>query len=106
MAYFHMKLIPPRASFPFDASDAESAAMAKHAVFWRARAAEGVAIVAGPVFDAEGAWGTVVVEVDDEASARSLADADPVIGAGLGFRFVVSPMPSVILRGPVASNVN
>jgi uncharacterized protein YciI len=98
MAYFHMKLVPPRKTFPFDGTALEMAAMAEHAAYWRAKAAARTAIVAGPVFDPAGAYGIVIVEVDDEPAARALADADPVVQATLGFAYETTPMPSLILR--------
>jgi len=98
MAYFHMKLVPPRKTFPFDATDAENAAMAEHAAYWRAKAAARTAIVAGPVFDPAGAFGVVVVETTDEAAAKALGENDPVVKAGLGFAFETALMPSLILR--------
>ncbi|HUH49808.1 MAG TPA: YciI family protein [Mycoplana sp.] len=98
MAYFHLRLLPPRPSFPHDASEKEMEAMNRHAAYWREKAAAGTAIAVGPVFDAEGAWGMAVIEVEDEAAAQAVADNDPVILAGLGFHFRVAPMPSLILR--------
>ena len=98
MAYFHLKLLPPRLSFPQDATEEELAAMQRHAAYWRRHADTGMAIAVGPVFDRNGAWGMAVIEVADADAAQAAADADPVIQAGLGFRFEVSPMPSLILR--------
>ena len=98
MAYFHMRLVPPRKTFPFDATDAENAAMAEHAAYWRAKAEIRTAIAVGPVFDPAGAYGMAVVEVADEAAARVLADGDPVVKSGLGFAFEIAPMPSLIMR--------
>jgi uncharacterized protein YciI len=98
MAYFHMRLIPPRKTFPFDGTEVEMAAMARHADYWRKQAAARTMIVAGPVFDPAGAYGIVVVDVADEAAARKLADDDPVIQAKLGFAYEAAPMPSLILR--------
>jgi uncharacterized protein YciI len=102
MAYFHLKLLPPRPTFPQDATAEEMAAMRRHSSYWHEKAEVGIAIVVGPVFDARGAWGMAVIEVDDADAARAAADADPVVLAGLGFRFEVSPIPSLILRPAVA----
>jgi uncharacterized protein YciI len=98
MAYFHMRLVPPRKTFPFDGTEVEMAAMAEHAAYWRQQAAARTMIVAGPVFDPAGAYGIVVADVADEAAAKKLADDDPVIQANLGFGFEIAPMPSLILR--------
>lgn len=98
MAYFMLKLNAPRPSFPFDATEAEGAAMAAHSGYWQEKARVGQAIAVGPVFDPAGPFGMAVVECADEASARMLADADPVVLAGLGFRYDVFSIPSIILR--------
>jgi len=98
MAFFHLKLQPPRPSFPFDATNEENAAMQQHAAYWQAKAQDRVAIVVGPVFDPAGAYGMAVVEVADEAAARALGDNDPVVRAGLGFAYVVAQIPSIIMR--------
>lgn len=100
MGYFHLKLVSPRPTFPFDITEEEGKAMADHAVYWRKLAADGLAVVAGPVFDPAGPWGMAVVETENEAEAEALGAADPVIKAALGFRWDVMPMPSLILREP------
>ncbi|MDE1993427.1 MAG: hypothetical protein KGI75_13065 [Rhizobiaceae bacterium] len=102
MAYFHLKLTPPRPSFPHDATGEEMAAMQRHAAYWREQADAGTAIVVGPVFAAGGAFGIAVIDVEDAGAARALAEADPVLSAGLGFDFEISPMPSLILRPSAA----
>ncbi|WFU08534.1 YciI family protein [Rhizobium sp. CB3090] len=104
MAYFHLKLVPPRPSFPHDATGEEMAAMQQHAAYWREHASVGTAIVVGPVFAADGAFGMAVVDVEDAAAAKALGDADPVVLAGLGFHIEISPMPSIILRPPAAGS--
>jgi uncharacterized protein YciI len=98
MAYFHLKLMPPRQSFPHDATAEEMAAMQRHAAYWRQNAETGMAIAVGPVFEKQGAWGMAIIEVADVETANAVGDADPVILAGLGFSFEVSPIPSLILR--------
>ena len=98
MAYFHLKLIAPSPRFPHDASPAEKSAMQAHFGYWQDLALQGVAIAVGPVFAEGGAFGLALVEVSDEDAARDLADGDPIVTAGLGFRFDISPMPSIILR--------
>lgn len=41
-----------------------------------------------------------IVEVEDQAAAQVLADGDPIITSGFGFRFDILPMPSIISRPP------
>ncbi len=79
--------------------------MARHADYWRAQAKAGVAIAVGPVFEGEGAWGMAVIEVADEAAAHQVADGDPIVQAPFGFRFIVSPIRSLIMREPQTSPV-
>jgi len=74
------------------------AAMKRHAEYWHQNALAGSAIAVGPVFEGEGAFGVAIVEVADQAAAKALADADPIVTSDFGFRFDVLPMPSVILR--------
>ncbi|MFT2213793.1 YciI family protein [Rhizobium giardinii] len=98
MAYFHLKLVPPRSTFPQDATPEEMAAMERHSAYWRAQADAGRAIAVGPVFAKDGAWGMALVEVPDGNAAQALADGDPVIAASLGFRFEIAAIPNLILR--------
>lgn len=100
MGYFHLRLIAPRPTFPFDMTEAEGEAMAEHAIYWRKLAADGRAVAVGPVFDPKGAYGLAIVETENEAEAEALGAADPVTRSGLGFRWEAAPMPSIILREP------
>ncbi|MDE1567673.1 YciI family protein [Aquabacter sp. P-9] len=98
MAYFAMRLRAPRVTFPFDATAEEVALMQSHGAYWHEKAQAGIAIVVGPVMDPAGPFGLAVVEVEDEAGARALGHADPVVAAEVGFSYEVMPMPSLILR--------
>ncbi len=100
MAYYHLRLVPPRPTFPFDITEAESAVMVEHVRYWRSLAGEGLAVAVGPVFDPKGSFGIAIVETENEAEAEALGAADPVARAELGFRWEVAPMPSLILRDP------
>ncbi|GJE52852.1 hypothetical protein GOFOIKOB_5927 [Methylobacterium tardum] len=98
MAYFLLRLEPPRPSFPFDATDAEKALFSAHSGYWMEQADAGAAIAVGPVFESGGTWGLALVEAADAAQAQALGEADPVLMAQAGFRYTVSPVPSLILR--------
>ncbi|WP_434733228.1 YciI family protein [Rhizobium sp. YTUHZ044] len=100
MAYFFLRLLPPRPTFPHDGTGEEMAAMKRHVEYWHRQALAGSAIVVGPVFEGQGAFGMAVVEVEDQPAAQALVDSDPIIASGFGFRFDVLPMPSIILRPP------
>jgi uncharacterized protein YciI len=84
MPFFFMKLETPRATFPGDATEAEIATMHAHFAYWQAlTVAGGPSVVFGPVSDPAAVFGMGVVETEDEAAARALADADPGIRDGL-----------------------
>ena len=54
MAYFLLRLEPPRPSFPFDATEAEKALFSAHSGYWMEQAEAGAAIAVGPVFEPGG----------------------------------------------------
>ncbi len=92
------KLLPPRPTFPGDMTPSEAALMQEHGAFWRQQADAGVALVVGPVLDPAGVWGMAVVDVSDAAAAASLTNEDPIVRAGIGFRYDIHPVPQAILR--------
>ena len=92
-----MKLIPPRGSFPGDASPEEMEAMGRHADYIRKLIRSGKILAAGPVMEAGGSWGLALADVADAGEAVRLGQGDPVVQAGLGFRWDVHPMPSLLL---------
>jgi hypothetical protein len=100
MGYFHLKLVSPRPTFPFDMTEVERVAMTAHAQYWRRLTAERLAVAVGPVFDPKGPWGMALVETENETEAEALGAVDPIFEAALGFRWEVVPMPSLILREP------
>jgi uncharacterized protein YndB with AHSA1/START domain len=93
---FLYRLLPPRATFPFDATPEELNAMRAHGVYWRGKIAEGKAIVLGPVTHPAGAWGVGILCAADLAEAEALCAADPVILENRGFRCEVFPMMNAI----------
>ncbi len=98
MHYFLLKLIPPRTTFAQDMTIAERALMQEHSAYWTALAEKRTAIVFGPVADPQGVWGVAVVEAEDEAKVRVLAENDPVMKAGDGFRHEIYPMLAAVVR--------
>ena len=96
MAFFLLRLIPPRLTFPGDASTAESEAMGRHADYIRHLIDLGTVYAAGPVMDPAGTWGVAIVEAHDDAAVQQMCADDPVIRAGLGFRWEVLPMASLL----------
>lgn len=96
--YFFCKLIPPRPTFPGDMTEAEGTIMREHFVYWRGLLEKRKAVVYGPVVDPQGTYGVSVLEVEDEAEARGIAENDPTIVSGAGFQLEVYPMPKAIVR--------
>ena len=79
-------------------TEEEGALMGQHMAYWQPHLASGELVVFGPVADPAGTWGVAVLEVADEAAARSLVDADPVAASGKGFSYDVLTMPAGATR--------
>jgi len=94
--YYFFKLFPPRLTFISDATAEELALMRVHAVYWRAKIAEGKVIAIGPVADPAGGWGMGLLRAADRAEADQLTSNDPVVLANRGFRIEILPMPNAI----------
>lgn len=80
---FLFRLLPPRADFAQTMTAEEQDAMAQHAEYWRGLLGAGRVVVYGPVADPEGVWGLGVVRAGTQAEVVELADADPVVAAGI-----------------------
>lgn len=100
MPYFLMKLVPPRPTFLSDATPEEMEAMGRHAAYIRGLIAERKILAAGPVNDPSGAWGVGIAVAADVAEATGWGEQDPVVLSGLGFRWDVFPMPTLLLPEP------
>jgi uncharacterized protein YciI len=98
MSYFFYKLIPPRATFPADITERETAIMQEHFAYWEHLLAERKVVAIGPVLDPKGTYGIAVLEVEDERSAQNLAKKDPAITSEAGFSFEVYPMLETKVR--------
>lgn len=98
MNHFLYKLIPPRPTFPSAMSEAEGAIMEAHFGYWTGLMAARKAVAYGPVMDPKGTYGVAVVEVNDEATARSIAADEPAIRSTAGFAFELHPMGDSMVR--------
>ncbi|HVZ65182.1 MAG TPA: YciI family protein [Lacunisphaera sp.] len=98
MKAYYCKLHPPRADFARTMTPAELQVMQAHAAYLREFAAKRWAVAFGPVADPAGAFGVGIWEVPDDADVAALCAADPAIRSGLGFRYEVHPMPSLVTR--------
>lgn len=96
--YYLCKLIAPRPTFAFDMNEAEAKVMQEHVVYWSGFLQQGIAIAFGPVADPAGPWGLGLVGVRDEQVLRELEANDPVIRAGLGFRYEALPMLRLVTK--------
>jgi len=98
MAHYLLRLCGPRPTFPDDATDQEREVMRLHAEYWQSQIDARTAIAVGPVFDPAGAWGMALVETDSAEQAQRLGEEDPVTLSGLGFRYTLANIPSIMLR--------
>jgi len=98
MEHFLYRLIPPRPTFPADATDAENRIMVEHFGYWNGLIAERKVVAYGPVMDPRGTYGIAVLEVPDAAAAQVIADGDPAPRADAGFGFELHPMGDTVVR--------
>ena len=101
MAYYFMKLTPPRPTFPNAASAEEMAAMADHAEYISDLIKQNIVLAAGPVHQGEGSWGVGIARSETEDTLRALCENDPVILAKLGFHWRLFPMGSLLHKDGV-----
>jgi uncharacterized protein YciI len=88
---FFLKLIPPRPTFATDMTPEEMKLMQQHADYWASQFPNGIVLLIGPVFHANGSFGMAVLETATEEEARTLANNDPTVKAGLN-KVEISPM--------------
>lgn len=100
MKTYFGKLVGPRPTFPADITPEEGQAMQRHAAYWRSCMEKGTVVAFGPVADPAGTYGMLILEVEDDAAAHALVQADPVIVANIGFRFELHPMPRGAVHPP------
>ncbi|HYK44147.1 MAG TPA: YciI family protein [Parafilimonas sp.] len=94
---FLYKLIPPRPTFGMDMTHDERNIMLQHIQYWKEQIDKGIAVAFGPVLDPSGVYGVGIIQVDDEAETRPLAENDPAILSGL-HTFEIYPMPNAIVK--------
>lgn len=91
MAFFYLKLIPPRPTFAFDMTEEERAVMGSHRAHMDTYFEEGKVLIFGPVLAPQGVYGMGVFEADTVEEVNAIMAADPSVLAGLS-RFEVFPM--------------
>ena len=98
MNHFLYKLIPPRQTFALDMTEAEGAILHEHFAYWSRLISERKAIAYGPVIDPKGMYGVAVVEIENHATAMSIAVGDPAIRSKTGFGFEIHEIADAIVR--------
>jgi uncharacterized protein len=78
-----IRLVPPRPTFANDATPAEQSMMQQHLAYWKELNDKGICVFGGPILDAKGAYGILVVHADTQEEARALGEADPSVKSGL-----------------------
>lgn len=68
--------------------------MDRHVAYWSEKAAQGIAIVFGPVLDPKGVYGIGVYQVRDESEMHRLLDQDPANGL---LKYEVLPMARAVI---------
>ncbi len=95
--YFFVRTQNPRPTFNSDMTAEERSTMNDHIAYWSDKAAQGIAIVFGPVLDPQGVYGIGVYQVQDEAEMRALLDGDPANGL---LHYEVLPMARAVVGIP------
>ena len=96
-SHFMCKLIAPRPTFPSDMTESEGKLMGEHVAHWQPRLGDGTLLVFGPVIDPKGVWGVAIVHAESMEHVQSLTAGDPIVRAGLGFRYEILPMPQTLV---------
>jgi len=94
MPYFLSRLIPPRASFLTDMSEAERGVMLAHQDYWLPHLNAGLVVVMGPVADPQGGYGLMIAHAPSLRMLEEWQASDPVIEAQSGFAYENLSMPS------------
>lgn len=97
MAYYFVRLIPPRPDFIRTMTEAERRIMEQHGAYWARFAAEGWAVAYGPVLDPSGAYGAGFWDLPADADPHTLLAADPVMVANIGCSMEIHPMAALVV---------
>jgi uncharacterized protein YciI len=77
-------LRPVRPELPYEPTAEEQVTLGAHADYLERGASEGWLVCAGPSLVAPGdAIGITILDVDDEAEARRVMEADPAVSGGI-----------------------
>jgi len=93
MAYFLVKLVPPRKAFIAEMTADEARAMRAHADYWLPHLAAGLVVAMGPVADPQGDWGVMIATAPSRGWLEDILTGDPALD--IGCRHVILPMPAL-----------
>lgn len=93
-----MKLIAPRSDFMTTMTPEEMQLMQAHGAYLQGFLEKGWAIAYGPVADPNGPFGMGVFQLPDEIDPQSIAQSDPTILSGTGFRYEILPMSRLVFQ--------
>jgi uncharacterized protein len=74
---------PTRLGMLEEATDEEAAVLREHFVYLERLRDDGLVLLAGPSVAGEGTFGIVVLETEEEATARAAMEADPAVSSGV-----------------------
>ncbi len=92
--FFFVRTQNPRPTFHLVMTIEERSVMTQHVAYWSEKAAQGIAIVFGPVMDPKGVYGIGVYQVQDEAEMNELIEHDPANGL---LHYEVLPMARAVV---------
>lgn len=93
---YFVRLLPPRATFVQDMTEAETKLMHQHFAYWSDQFAKGVLLFGGPVLDPKGPFGVLVIKAANLDDATAIAAADPSVKGGVN-RIEVAEMQVAFL---------
>jgi len=93
MAYFLVKLIPPRPDFVVSMTAEEARAMREHVDHYLPHLNAGLVIAMGPVADPAGDWGVMIAMTPSRGWLENILAEDPALK--IGARHEILPMPAL-----------
>jgi len=79
---FLVLLRPVREQMAFEPNDEEARIVGEHYAYLQQLRADGKLVVAGPSIVPGDVFGIGVLDIDDEAEARAIVEADPAVTSG------------------------
>lgn len=99
MAEWLYRITPSRPEMVTQPTDAEAETVNAHFRYLQSLLEAGTLILAGRTQEIVDTFGLVIFEAADEASARTIAEADPAVAAGV-FTMTLHPYAIALTRTP------